>query len=69
MKKVYSLVNVTKAKDQEAVQSICIKVSLILLLLWKRCYSIKVNVFVVFLSRAESGLHAEFDRRKYKVYF
>lgn len=26
MKKVYSLVNITKAKDQEAVQSICIKV-------------------------------------------
>lgn len=46
MKKVYSLVNITKAKDQEAVQSICIKVSLVLLLLlWKWCYSFKVNIF------------------------
>lgn len=29
MKKAYSLVNITKAKEQEAVQSICIKVSVL----------------------------------------
>lgn len=67
MKKGYSLVNITKAKDQEAVQSICIKVSL--LLFWNCCYSHYGQSFSAFFWRAESGLHVELDRGKYKVDF
>lgn len=63
MKKVYSLVNITKAKDQEAVQSICIKVSL--RLLRKRCYFLNRKHFL--LEVRESGLCVELGRGKHKV--
>lgn len=60
MKKVYSLVNITKAKDQEAVQSICIKVF---------CFGSAVTLFMgkVMFWRAASQVFVIFGRSKHEV--
>ncbi len=62
MKKVYNLVNITKAKDQEAVQSICIKVSL---LCFKNVFALFAGIFFSheFSWRDHStGLYVELGR-------
>lgn len=50
MKKVYSLVNVTKAKDQDAVQSVRIKVALPFFLCLLKDITFEMDVIKIYLS-------------------